>query len=117
MLLALRELEKMFDLDYNYSYRNTEQYTHVTNDKEVVIEMAVPGITREDLKVDVMDNVLIVEAKTKSKSRLSKDLNYRWYLDKNIDVDNINATLTNGLLTLTLPKVKPAKKTIAVAVS
>ena len=112
-----RYFDRLFDFDYSNYYSNIQQYSHSSTEEEVTIEMAVPGISKEDLTVDIIDDTLTVKASPKTKSRLTKELKQSWYLSKDIDVDNINAELKNGLLTLTLPKVKPAKKTVNVVVS
>jgi HSP20 family protein len=113
-------LDKYFDklLDMEYSnYYSDIQYSQTSTEEQVIIELAVPGVEREDLKIDVAEGTLFVEAKPKSKSKFAKEIKQSWNLSKNIDVDNINAELKNGLLTLTLPKVKPVKKTVNVVVS
>jgi HSP20 family protein len=108
--------DKLLDVDYS-TYYTSNQYSQTSNDKEVVIEMAVPGISREDLKIDVVENILTVEAKPKVKSRFAKELKQSWDISKDIDVDGINAELKNGLLTLVLPKFKPLKKTVNISIS
>lgn len=119
-MLAPYLFDKYFDRllegDYTPSY-TANQYMQTSDDKQVVIEMTVPGISKEDLKVDVVENVLTVEAKPKVKSRFAKELKQSWNLSKDIDIDNIGAELKNGLLTLTLPKVKPLKKTVNINIS
>lgn len=110
-----RYFDKIFDIDYsNYA---SNSYYESFNDKEVLIEVAMPGISKEDLKVSIVDSTLTVEATPKTKSKFAKAVKQSWKLSKDIDLENINANLSNGLLILTLPRVKPVKKTISIEVS
>lgn len=112
-------LDKYFDrlLDFDYSNYTNTQYYQSNNDTEVVIEMSVPGVSKEDLTVDVSNDILTVAAKPSVKSKFAKELKQSWTLSKDIDVDNISAELKNGLLFLTLPKLKPLKKTVNISIS
>lgn len=100
----------------DFRYTGTEYYMTST-DNEVTIEMPLPGVSKENLKVNVEDNLLTIEAKTDAKSKFAKSASKSWSLDDTIDVSHISAKLDNGLLTVTLPKIKPQKKTIAITVS
>jgi HSP20 family molecular chaperone IbpA len=77
----------------------------------------MPGISKEDLKVDIEEGMLVVQAAAKIKSKAVKNVKKSWYIDEGIDTGNISAKLENGLLIVTLPKAKPNKKSIAVTVS
>ena len=101
---------------HNYSCDSNEYY-QTSTDGEVVIEMSMPGISKENLKVNIEQNTLIIEAKPSIKSKAERGVKKCWYLPDNVDIDNITAKLENGLLTLTMPKIKPAKKTVSVTVS
>lgn len=114
--LVDKYFDRLLESDYSPSY-TANQYMQTSDENQVVIEMTVPGIDKEDLKVDVVEDVLTVEAKPKIKSRFAKELKQSWNLSKDIDVDNIAAELKNGLLVLTLPKLKPAKKTVNINIS
>lgn len=100
------------DLKYN-----KDEYYVSSDDKQYTLEMSMPGISKENLKIDVEEGMLVVQATTTSKSRAVKNVKKSWYIDENIDASNIAAKLENGLLTVILPKSKPNKKSIPITVS
>ncbi|MEN8928760.1 MAG: Hsp20/alpha crystallin family protein, partial [Flavobacteriales bacterium] len=80
-----------------------------------LIELAIPGVKKEDLTIDLHENKLTISLsekettteKTNLKER--KEFNYSKFsrafnLPKNIDFDKIEAKNENGILTVTIPK-------------
>ncbi|MCS7019922.1 MAG: Hsp20/alpha crystallin family protein [Cytophagales bacterium] len=93
------------------------------------MEVASPGMDKSDFKVNVKDNMLIISAEKKSEKKeeeknfTRREFNYSSFrrsftLPENVDQENIKAEYTNGILHITVPKVKqesPSKgKTIEV---
>lgn len=93
----------------------------VENEKSYEISLAVPGMNKEDFKIDLNDNVLSVSGERKM-SQEKKEVNYHFLetqygsfnrsfaLPENADGGNINAEYVNGILRLTVPKDE--KKTL-----
>ena len=95
-------------------------------EKEFVIELAVPGMTKEDFRVHVNDKdqlVVSVEKKQentedeKSAKFLRREFNYTRFeqalmLPENIDREAITAKAKHGVLKIKLPKLEnlPAKE-------
>ena len=92
----------------------------------VHIELDVPGFNKEDIKLDVDDGILTIEA-TKDEEKEDKDKNYyrkervygtfkRQFNVGNIDENKIDAKFNNGVLKITLPKEakKESKKLIEI---
>ncbi len=94
------------------------------------LDLSVPGMKRDDFKIDIEDNILTISSE-KEEEKKEDDKNYRrrefsysgfsrsFTLPDNIDESNINAKYNNGMLQLTIPKkegspLKP-KKQITVA--
>jgi HSP20 family protein len=102
----------------------------IEKDTAYELRIAIPGLTKEDIKVDVKSGCLTVEAK---KDKLNEDENYIYKglssyefnrsfsdLDENlkVDMENISSKYRNGLLTISLPKKKEAlPREISVEVS
>ena len=96
------------------------------SDKEFEIEMAVPGMTKEDFKVHVNDKdqlVVSVEKKNEKKEEdksskfLRREFNYTRFeqallLPENVDREAITAKVCSGVLHIALPKLEniPAKE-------
>ena len=92
----------------------------------VHIELDVPGFDKKDIKLDVEDGVLTVEA-TKNDEHEDKDKNYyrkervygsfkRQFTVGNIRENEINAKFNNGVLEISFPKEekKESKKFIEI---
>ena len=92
----------------------------VEKDTAYELRIAIPGLTKEDIKVDVKSGCLTVEAK---KDKVNEDENYIYKglssyefnrsfsdLDENlkVDMESISSKYRNGLLTISLPKKKEA---------
>ncbi len=94
-----------------------------------VIKAELPGVSKNDVKITLQDNVLTLRGEKKQEKE-EKDLNFyrveRAYgtfersftLPTGVKNDRIDATYRDGVLTITLPKVEEAKpKEIEVKVS
>ena len=66
------------------------------------IEMATPGIAKELLNVEVLENKITVSYSGYKRT---------WRLDKGTDVSQIKADYKDGLLKIAIPKVVPPKPT------
>ena len=90
-------------------------------DGKVHIDAEVPGIKKENLKVEINDGILTISGEIKEEKE-DKDKKYyrteRRYgtfqrsftLGENIDEDSIDAKFENGILHITLPIRKEEKK-------
>ena len=103
-----------FSSDFTYT---KDEYYVTADDKQWLIEMPMPGISKDNLKVHIEDNMLTIQAVSTIKSKAVRNIKKSWYIDENIDVNSISAKLENGLLLVTLPKVKPSKKSVSVTVA
>lgn len=84
------------------------------------IELAAPGLNKEDFKIELKKENLSVWAEKKSeetqeqKDYTRKEFEYfsfarSFVLPEGVDTDNIIAEYINGILTITLGKKEPAK--------
>jgi HSP20 family protein len=99
----------------------------VEDEKAFEIHVAVPGVNKEDIKIDLNDHVLTISGERKF-SKEKKDDNFRsietqygtfsrsFVLPEKVDATSINAKYNNGILELTIPKdeKKALKTTIKV---
>ncbi|OOQ62268.1 Hsp20/alpha crystallin family protein [Mucilaginibacter pedocola] len=90
------------------------------NDSEFNIELAVPGVKKEDLKINLDKNVLSVSAEKKSdegqevKKYSKREYSYNSFvrsftLPDSADYAKIDADYTDGILKLTIAKREEAK--------
>jgi len=95
-------------------------------DKDVEFSVELPGLEEKDVEVNVSDNVLTLRGEKKT-DRDEKEGDYRliersygsfyrsFELPSGIDADKIQASMSKGVLKVTVPKATPAQmKKIAV---
>lgn len=93
------------------------------NNEHFLVEMAAPGMNKNDFKVELNGNTLIItsernfDEETKEEERYSrKEFSYQSFtriftLPKDVvDADKIEAKYQNGLLHLLIPKKEEAKQ-------
>ena len=100
----------------------------IENDNEYKVEVAAPGMTKEDFKLTVTDDnclVLTMEKKNESKDEdkkrkyLRREFSYRKFeqslaLPDDVDKDEIKASVNDGVLTIDIPRIKVCEKQPAV---
>jgi HSP20 family protein len=122
-----REIDRLFD-DFTRSVGmyetqalNLVPSVDVTeNDKQIEIAVELPGLERKDVEIAVEDDLLTIRGEKKIESEQKDDkknvhLAERSYgtfyrvlqLPAGVDPSSIKATMSNGVLKLTIPK--PAK--------
>jgi len=90
------------------------------NDDEVIVKAEVPGIKKEDLEINLQDNVLTIRGQTKQEEEIREEGYYRrelrqgsFYravsLPAEVKADEITATCADGVCTIKAPKAKEEK--------
>ena len=95
----------------------------VESDKDYKVEVAVPGMTKEDFNIHLGDeNELVISMEKKvenedkdNKKYLRREFSYSkfqqsLYLPDNVDKDKISANVADGVLTINLPKYSQEEK-------
>lgn len=84
------------------------------------IEVDLPGVKKEDISIDVKENQIVISGERSFKEeRTDKDyykvessygkFQRSFALPENVDVENIEASSQDGVLEVTLPKLKIEK--------
>lgn len=92
------------------------------NDKEYNMTVAAPGLKKDDFRIDVEDNMLTVSAQQqenkeeKDKTYTRKEYSYSSFsrsfnLPEEVNKEQIEASYTDGVLTVCLPKKESTIKT------
>lgn len=119
--------QPLLDTDEWPELTMTEGLNVFEENGNVVVEASLPGVAEEKIDITYEDGVLRIQGKVeeteekKSKNRVVHKMqriasfNYSTYLPRPIDEKNIEATVKNGVLTVTAPIAEAAKpKKIAV---
>lgn len=87
---------------------------------KVFVRAAVPGVAPQDLDVTIEDGVLTIRGETKTETSTEDTKVYRREyrygafsrsirLPENVDAASVDAQFSNGLVTISIPRVEPEK--------
>lgn len=93
----------------------------IDRDGEILVRAELPGVEKKDLEVTLIDNALTIKGTTKKEEKEEKGDYFRrevstgsfsrmLRLPTEVDVDKVQSTFKDGLLELTLPKVKQSRR-------
>lgn len=118
----------IFDDDFLPVMTNTTSSMPVVNvkedEKKFELDLAVPGIDKKELKIDINEDVLTISSETKNESEENKDGYKRkefsyssfcrsFQIPENVSKDKIEANYKDGVLSVTLPKNEEEKHKIS----
>lgn len=126
----IKDLEKSF---YNYptSNESVNGFVPIVNTREgesaYHIDVDLPGVKKEDIKVDINKEILTISGERKTKDEVKEEDYYKvetsfgkftrsFTLPENIDIENIEARSDNGVLEVIIPKKEEqnSKKSIEI---
>ena len=105
-----------FFKNWDWDKNNNVPAVNVWEEKDAfMIDVAAPGMKKDDFKVEMENGVLMISASTEEKKEEKngeykrQEFSYRnfkrsFWLPENITPDKISAQYENGLLKLTIPK-------------
>ena len=97
----------------------------IESDKDYKVEVAAPGMTKEDFNIHLSeDNELVITMEKKNETKeedkenkkyLRREFSYTKFqqsliLPDDVEKENISANVTDGVLTIELPKRTPEEK-------
>ena len=89
-------------------------------EENYLMEVELPGMTDQDIELNVEDNILTLSSKKEEskeekkngyliRERRNREFARTFVLPKDVDRDKINAEFKNGLLVVSIPKKPEAK--------
>jgi len=134
MVSMRRAMDRLFDESFVRPYRssvNSENGVSMArlpidlyeSEDELVLKARLPGMNPEDVEITIEDGDLIIKAELRSDAVLDEAKDWSWYrhelyhgsvgrrisLPTLVQTDKIEATFSNGELTLVLPKAEEVK--------
>jgi HSP20 family protein len=93
----------------------------IDRDEEVVVRAEVPSVKKEDIEVSISGNMVTIKGETKTEEKEEKGDYYRAEISRgsfsrmvslpaDVDESKAKASLKDGVLELTLPKLEKAKR-------
>lgn len=81
------------------------------------VEVDLPGVKKEDIEINVEDNLLTIHGERKTKEEVKKEDYYKmesrfgsfsrsFTLPENVDIENIHANSADGVLEVVIPKLE-----------
>ena len=114
-------LDELFD-DRWFNFDTFNQTLPAVNtiekENQYLLEIAVPGMDKKDFEIEIQNDLISISSISKQEKEVKDNLNYNrqefnynsfhrtFSLPKEIDQSKIRAIYTNGILTITLPKLK-----------
>lgn len=86
-----------------------------SNDDNIMYQLDLPGIKATDAKVEIRNGVLSVQAERKDGNNYSKYAQHFLVKESDVDSEKVNANLSDGVLTITIPK-KEESKPLAISI-
>lgn len=114
-----------FFRNFDFDKENDVPAVNVKEEPEnFMIEVAVPGMKKEDFKIEIDRGVLTISAKAeenkeeKSENFVRREFSYRnfnrsFWLPENVKSEAINATYDQGMLKLKLPKISTLPNSVS----
>ena len=97
----------------------TPRFNVQQNEAGYTISVAAPGVSKEDIIVNIEANTLTIsytEEETTETSFACSSFRRSWRLPEGTDVENITATYHNGILSLSVPTADAATYTRTIQV-
>jgi len=128
------EMMNLFDNFFNGSIAKFERNVFFTprvdvleTEKQFEIHISLPGLKKDEIKIDVQGETLTIsgERKFKNESKEDKyhlvenfygDFSRSFTLPENIDKENVNAELVDGILKIELSKVEKKENTNSIKI-
>jgi len=122
-----REINRMFDNFFRGGIQDDGAISFLTpavdiaeGDNEYTVRAELPGVSKDDVRITMQDNILTIRGEKKEEKE-TKESNYHrtersygsfqrsFTLPAHVKSDKIEASHTDGVLTITLPKAEEAK--------
>jgi len=128
----MREFRRTFDLfnamfndvDARQTERVNNDFIPAINTREgeyaYHVEVDLPGVSKDDIEIKVEDNTLIISGERKVKEEIKEENYYKvesrfgsfsrsFTLPEEVDIENIHAESSDGVLEVVVPKLESAK--------
>ena len=116
--------KSLHDFSGGQLFRQNAPAINVLNlEKEIRLEVAAPGLEKNDFKINVENNYLVISADKKQENTENKEHYTRkefsfqtfkrmYELPENVNGESITAKYENGILNISIPKAVPAEKPV-----
>jgi len=108
----MKIFDEFFDDSLEITSRKCPPHDVIEKDDEFIIEMELAGVKKEDVNIDTEKGVLTIEAERRKDEKLKYNRKESYVgkykrsfiLPDDVDADGIEAALSDGVLTVSIPK-------------
>lgn len=102
-------MENCFDSVFSGTVMDRNKTSVAEKDGNIVVQMEVAGFSKENISIDLKDDVMTVtgEAKEETENQQMQRSFSKTFSVKGIDAEKISAKCKDGILTITCPKLEP----------
>ncbi len=109
----LKTVPSLFDdFDSLFAPSSLGDYFIDEDSKGFHLSMDLPGIKKEDVKIEIKGSALVIQAESKGKK--SRKYSRTFGIPNTVNMDNISADLRDGVLSLTMSKVEEKRRLIQI---
>ena len=121
-------MPSLFDDDFFPALNGNKNSMPAVNiredDKKYLLDLAIPGIDKKDLKIDIEEEVLTISSETKNEHEdesdgyKRKEFSYSSFcrsfqIPENVNKEKIEASYKDGILSVMLPKAEEEKSKLS----
>lgn len=109
--MLLKPMNSLFNRYFMSDFFEEHPGTYTKEHEDsFVIEVALPGLKKDEIKISTKERVLNISAEHNSESN-ARQVSYNrvFALPDSVDTDNISATYEQGILTVKVPKKEKPK--------
>ena len=114
-------LDELFDdrwFNFDTYNKTLPAVNTIEKENQYLLEIAVPGMDKKDFEIEIDNDLITVSSTSKHENDVKDGFNYNrqefnynsfnrtFSLPKEVDQSKIKAIYANGILTITLPKLK-----------
>ena len=89
--------------------RSIKKTNVITNDEDYRVQSAVPGLSKDDIKITIKNSVLTISYENEKEdegSYFTASFKKSYTLPDDVDDKNISGKVENGILEVIIPRVK-----------
>lgn len=109
----LGDVDRIFEGFFSPVTSSSQRYSNVEEtESHYLFNVDMPGVTKEDIKIEVKDGSLMVTGERKYKKANEEESFFyqnSFYLGSRVDTKGIEAKLENGVLNISVPKSEESK--------
>jgi HSP20 family protein len=90
-------------LNYNFDFAPKAKIKE--NENDYSLSLPLPGFKKEDINLNIEKDILVISSEVESDD-FKRSFENRYSIPEDVDIEKINASMENGILTVVIGKYK-----------